>query len=232
MLRMWERVYRVSRVSLIGILSAGAPAWAVAQTPAPAPDETLQRAVGVYEGVLRSAIAQGGQKLAQETKRIAPSVVLITDPPVIRSFRVPGGLHFDVQAPNISITSTVIDMMSRLQPSPAMRQAGPRVIANGGIVEPDPMTVAPGPRFDPDAMYSTYVREALIDAVLDGSSVLNLKDDEFLTVSASGMDEPYSNTLYRDRKLILSISGAQLSAYRQMRITREQAKEKIAEDRW
>jgi hypothetical protein len=225
MLRVCKRVYRVF---LLGLLMAAEPSSALAQTPAPAPNEGVLRAVGVYEGVLRSSIALGGQKLAEETRKVAPGVVLITDPPVIRNFRVPGGLHFDVQAPNISITSTLIDMISRSQP----RAGRARTVANGGVVNPDQMTVTPGPDFDPDAMYSKYVREALIDAVLDGSGVLNLKDDEFLIVSASGMDLPYSNTLYRDKKLILSIAGVHLSAYRQGRLTREQAKEQIAEDRW
>ena len=87
----------------------------------------------------------------------------------------------------------------------------------------------PAVPFNPDRAYTTYVREALIDAMLDSSAVLPITAQETLTVVASGMD---TNPLYRSRKLVLTISGADLLGMRQGRLTREQAKERIIEARF
>ena len=76
------------------------------------------------------------------------------------------------------------------------------------------------------------VCHALIDAMLDSSGMLKLLDTEYLSVSASGADQPYSNPLYRDRKLVLSVLVGDLAAYRQGKLTREEAKARIKEERF
>jgi hypothetical protein len=99
------------------------------------------------------------------------------------------------------------------------------------LIEPDPMDASPA-AFDPTAAYTSYVREALIDAMLDSSTVLGLGPSERLTIAASGIEQPNANPLYRSRKLIITITGADLQDLRQGRITREQARERIAEGRF
>ncbi len=236
---------RRALLALCGAFVVGG--MAAAQTPTPPADEAVKRAVVVYEAALKGAVAVGGQKLAQQTAISFPEVTLTTAPSLVRSHRLPGyGLLFDVQAPNIEASAIVIDMLRTSRegvrsgapaprpgpaPGPAMPVAQGRVGPAGGVIEADPMT-APAGGFDANALYSANVREALIDAMLDSSGVLKLGDQEHLTISASGIDSPNANPLYRERKLILTITGADLNAFQQNRITRDQAKERIVEDRF
>jgi len=222
-----------------------ASGFASAQTAADPRDEAYKRSVMQFEMALRGAVQAGGQRLAERAKQIMPVVDLVSDPAIIRGIPVPGGVIFDVQAPDIQSTLLAMDVMVNLR-SPTRQPVGPtRVVAAGGVVDPDPMgpnPAAPRPMtpgtpegsagFDPNASYSAFVREAVIDAMLDSSGVLKLQDQEYLTVSASGADRPYTNSLLRERKLILSILGADLAAYRQGRITRDQAKARIQEERF
>ena len=212
------------------LVAMAATAGLGAQTPVPPVEQARQSAIGVYEVVLRQAVVIAGQKLAQKTREIAPELMLVTEPPIIRGFPLPAGvLHFDVQVPDIGSFSTLVEMSYLLQPqAQPVRQGSARVVANG-IVDPDPM----GPTaVNADALYSSNLREALIDAMLDSSTVLQLQDNEYLSISASPIEQRNGNPLYRDRKLILSIKGSDLSAFRQSKITREQAKESITDARF
>ena len=73
----------------------------------------------------------------------------------------------------------------------------------------------------------------LIDALLDNSGAVPLKDGQRLEIAASGL-EITRGTLYPDnsRKLVLVITAADLSAFRQGKITREEAKARIKEARY
>jgi len=202
-----------------------------AQTPVPAADEALKRSVALFEMALRGAVAIGGQKLAEKAREIVPAMQLRTDPPIVRGVRiVPSGLHFDVQAPDIQSTVMVLEMMNILNAPPGPTQTvsqGPGRTTATGLVEADPM-----PGFNASREYSAFVREALIDAMIDASGVFRLTDTERLSISASGIDQTNTNPLYRERKLVISISGADLNAYRQGKITRDEVKERIVEDRF
>jgi hypothetical protein len=95
------------------------------------------------------------------------------------------------------------------------------------------MAVSP-PSFDTDREYTTYVRSALIDAMLDSSGMFSISPEERLTVVVSGIDHPAPNPLYRanSQKLILTISGSDLIGLRQGRLSRDEAKERIVEERF
>ena len=71
-----------------------------------------------------------------------------------------------------------------------------------------------------------------VDAILDNSGVLPLKGTDTLVVFASGSDSGIPQSLYESvpRKLILSMSGADLAALRQGAITREAARAKVLEE--
>ena len=203
----------------------------LAQTPVVPADEALRRNVSLFEMALRGAVTIGGQKLAEKAQAIIPDITLRTDPPIVRGVRLAGyGLHFDVQAPDIQSTVLVLEMMTSVNrpPGPAqpVAQGAGRTTASG-LVEADPM-----PGFNANREYSAFVREALIDALIDASGVFRLADTERLSVSAGGIDQSNTNLLRRERKLVISISGADLTAYRQGRITRDEAKERIVEDRF
>jgi hypothetical protein len=176
---------------------------------------------------------------------VVPQIELATsEQPIVRGVKLDGwGFFFDVQAPDIQSTMMVWDMVNQSRrnrpatsPVPARdgsaQPVSDRVMASGATVEPDPMVndlATPG---GADRAYSSFVREALIDALLDSSGVLPLGPGDHLTVAASGIDQPGSNPLYRSRKLMLTIKGSDLLDLRQGRINRDQAKDRIVEQRF
>jgi hypothetical protein len=106
----------------------------------------------------------------------------------------------------------------------------------GGVVQADPMVGSqPGlGASNPDDMYAKFIRESLIDAVLDSSRVLAIKSGQSLTVAAIPVNVVYRNPLYgnQSRQLILSIKGEDLDAFHQGKITRDEARQKIVETRF
>lgn len=225
----------MSRHIVTGAVIAGLLTARIASAQgAPPPENPAKSQVFLYEMALRSAIEIGGQRLAQQALVLVPELTLATtEPAVVRGVRLPGyGFFFDVQAPNIQSTMMVWDMMRRNgQPQDAARPVAER----SSPPLPTETPAGGGPvTFDPNRAYTAHVREALIDALLDSSGVLQLAPEERLTVVASGIEHPNSNRLYRaaEVKLILSIRGADLQDLRQGRITRDQAIERITQERF
>ena len=73
-----------------------------------------------------------------------------------------------------------------------------------------------------------------MDAILYSSIVLSLRDNQWLSVAVVPVDVAVTNPLYRNtsRKLILSIKGEDLAAFRAGKLTREEAKLKIVDTRF
>ena len=237
-----NRSHRV--LSGLGIVLLSATT-AAAQSGVPAENPAKSQAF-LFERALRSAIEVGGQRLAQQALVIVPDLTLMaSEPAVVRGVKLTGyGFMFDVQAPNITSTLMVWDMMRQQRPATpegrpgqvdARQIASEGRVAATGPVAPDPMVTSPAAApFDANRAYTNHIREALIDAVLDSSTVLQLAPDEKLTVVASGIDQPNSNPLYRasEGKLVLTIKASDLIEFRQGRLTREQAKERITQERF
>jgi hypothetical protein len=81
------------------------------------------------------------------------------------------------------------------------------------------------------------VREKLIDSLLDWSHMLPLKAGEQVTIVAKDMLDvqtlqPTDLSSRSYRQLILSIKSEDLLAFRQGKVTRDQAKEKIVDTRF
>ena len=207
------------------------PAWAQLVDPSPLqPDIRFQ--VQVFEVNLRSAVQRGGQQLAKRAREVRPDVSLqFAADPIVRGVILPGyGPVFDVQIPEILDTGLELwrILASRGVP-PGVRppaEAG-RVNAAGTTV------VAPDPPFDPDKEYTTFMRQALIDAMLDNALALPMTEGQMLTIIAGGISGGPANPLgAEERKLILRIRGEDLTALRQGRITRDEAKQRILESRY
>lgn len=197
----------------------------VAGAQAPLPDNPSRSQAFVFERALRGAVEIGGQLLAKQALILFPEFVLSTEEATVRGVRLAGyGFYFDVQVPDIQSTTIVLDMMAARQ----RRGAGAQPVSAVGGVLDDPMAVS-SPAFDPNREYSTYVRTALIDTMLDSSGVLALDAGERLTVAVSGIEQRPSNPLYRSdsRKLIMTVDADTLVGLRQGRITRDEARELI-----
>lgn len=214
-------------VMAAAIVAAMAPAVARAQAPEQ-PENPARSQAFVFERALRGAVELGGQRLAKRALVMVPELTLSTEEAIVRGVKLSGyGFYFDVQAPSIESNVILLDMMAR------QRSGLSRPVSAAGAVAADPMAV-PTPAFDPDREYTTFVRAALIDAMLDSSGVLVVVPGEHLTVVVSGIDQPSPNPLYRanSNKLILTIAASDLMEWRQGRLTREQAKERIVEERF
>jgi len=199
----------------------------------------LKRQTSLFEGVLLQAVQQGGQRLALWARQVEPRVVLAQAAnPVVQAVPLPdSSLVFNVQVPEILQTSVMLFyQLMRPEARPVGSGSVAGRVTSTGVVPDDPMAprVDDASNLDPDRRYSNYVREALIEALLDGAAVLHLEPDQWLTVAASGVDVAVTNPLYRNpsRKLVLSLKGEDLLALRQQRITRDEARARILERRF
>jgi hypothetical protein len=82
---------------------------------------------------------------------------------------------------------------------------------------------------NPQEAYRTEVREALIDAMLDHSVALRLREADWLTVAARGNeDRPrLSPNDYESPIIQISVRGSDLSTYQAKQITREEARKRF-----
>jgi len=213
------------------------PAGASAQTPAPT--EASQRTqVYQFERAIKTSVDVGGQKLAEQAKAFVPDIMLTaSEVPIARGVKLDEyGYHFDVQVPNIDKTSMMVFETYRDQ-SPASRSRGPlqpvpsqppsQPVSSTRPGGPVPVPLDPLGAFDADREYVAFVKEAIMDTMVDNSAGLMIAAGEWLTLSVSAMDQADSRVLSIDRKMILRIKGSDLLEVRQGKITREQAKARI-----
>ena len=148
----------------------------------------LNRRLRRFQAVLQSAVENGGSRLADRAQKVVNGVVdlAMNGTPQINPVFIPGvGIHFDVQVPDILASSLAMwsYIYKRQLATPvANNAAGDKVTANG-VVRPDPM-VPVVPDFEPDKEYATFVRQELIDVMIESWSVLPLKAEDKLVVSA------------------------------------------------
>ena len=228
----------------------------VPPAPRPAADAAQQDpakpSVMMFEMGLQRAIQEGGQKFAQQALQAVPGLVLqASSEPIVRGYPVPDyGFAFDVQIPEILDSGMqLLNMMRSPRPplaaaaqaqAQAMRPVGNAgTTSAAGTVTADPMTASPVLDFfsseaAANAFYTSCVKEALIDAMIDNSIALPLTEKSTLLLVVSGMERMAANPLYRtrERRLILTVKGSDLVELRAGKLVREQLKERIAELRW
>ena len=198
------------------------PAAAATVTPPTQPTPTtlthaqmdrLRADVGTFEIALERSIGRAALELSQWAQQIVPDVPLYASAAPV-AHGVPVGdasLTFSVEVSEmVGVNMAMAYQRPRQQASPNPNVD--RVGATGSQVLPgDPITGSL-PRLtteDFNQHYSDYVRQAVIDTILDQSGVLTLKDDQILAVAVI----PVSVTNvpgYKgvSRNLILSIRGA------------------------
>jgi hypothetical protein len=80
----------------------------------------------------------------------------------------------------------------------------------------------------PNDDYTTAVRDALIDAMIEYGRPMGIGPDEWLTVGARDAVGPLTpGELYDATVMVLRIRGADLAAYRENRITKEEARKRV-----
>jgi hypothetical protein len=218
-----------------------------AQSPAEGFDTQTRYQIRQYEIAVKAAVVHAGEQLANRATMLVPGVLLApSTEPVVRFVPTPEGPVFDVQIPLLLDTGPVLLRMiqsqqqqqQQLRPVPppgAVPVAQSDRVTGAGVVTADPMAKSPvqSTEFDPDKEYTAFAREALIDVLLDNSGAVPIKEGERLEIAASGI-EVTRGALYPDnsRKLVLVIAAADLAAFRQGKITRDEAKARIKEARY
>ncbi len=249
-------IRRETVVGSILMLTLASPALAQ-RAAATSDDLRLRNQLQTFEVVLQAAVRQGGDAFArQQAQSIPPGVQLTANDPQVRGFIFSpegGGFLFSVVVP--SIRPTISELLVEGQPP---RRADPqdslRPVAGSapgrvpeasaqGVAVPDPMTASPviddgrcASRVKPstgypnrDYEYAVDVCDALMDAILDNSGALPIKENEWLTVAAVNEDPDPPNFINSSTRYTtyLSIKGADLLAYRQNRITKDEARKAL-----
>ncbi|HET7698147.1 MAG TPA: hypothetical protein VFK57_20700 [Vicinamibacterales bacterium] len=185
---------------------------------------------------MRQSVVWSAQMLDLEQQRQSLTRFLSTAPP---------------EDPRRKIAETNLRAIERLMGGPAGNALVPNPTANaelaqgrvaatsvapvaeGVIATPAAQpAVPPGPvalqQRDPDELYTESVKRALIDVMLRHGHLVKIADDEWLTVAASDSDGPQPSGQLDDRsRILLSIRGSDLSAFRAGRLTREEVQKKV-----
>ena len=202
-----------------------------------------------FEAILQSAVKHGADVLAQKVAVELPGIQLTSNDPEAKGFTLPtpeGGYFFVVIIPGVR---GIVPFLVQQYPAADAAAAGQSRQGLGrsrsmprACRMPMPMTVSPtipdgasSDRIDVtsaralDLEYSKAVANALIDAVIDNSGGLPLKETEWLTVAAIDgvapspgvVNNAFGHTLY------ISIKGMDLVQYRQQKISRDELRKLV-----
>jgi hypothetical protein len=225
--------------ALTPMLSAqGQQAQQKADAPIPVSDATRNQVEG-FERSLQGAIDSAASKLNQRVKDAFPGVQFqlrfVAQAQVTGVLLPESGAVFHVLIPPIEDLDVKILLMNAPRPAPPSpivpaRTTDPSRPTATGLVEADPNVA---PLTDPDKEYTTFMRFSLIDAVLDHALALPIPAGQYLTVIAGELQVvPATPFNPRSRMLILQLKGDDLTALRENRINRDEAKNRIRESRY
>lgn len=223
--------------AILAVSSSGV--WAQSADDA-RPDDPARPQVQTFEMVLGRAIETAGRNFATRAREIAPEMMPVAfqtgETPNVTGVAIHDmGLYvFHVQVPGIGLTLQVMNLMVNrpqfsTQPRASQQPVSAGRVESTGVIEPDPMGPEPARRLDFLVEYRNQVREALIDAIVDNSGSLPMGSSETLLVVAGGVDSPVPNPLYRTptRRLVLRAKAADLAAFRENRISRDEVKRRV-----
>lgn len=218
------------------VLAGPVAAQQMMQPASPAQQAALKNNVRTFEIALKTAVENAGMQLAQWASQQAPVPMAFAQDPSVRSVALlDDSLVFHVDVAEIVPTS--LALFYRYQQMPPEARAGAARVGNTAGIEPPGKASGGGMaplNMTPDAYYTTLVRDALINTMLDSSGVLPLKAGQTLTVACIPVDVAVTNALNRNpsRQLILTIKGEDLVALREGKLSRDDAKLRIIDRRF
>ena len=198
----------------------------------------LNRSIRRFQSAVQSAVENGASRLADRAEQLVKGAVelALNGRPQINPVFIPQvGYHYDVQVPDILGSSYALWMFTfkRQQERATLTSNRPpddKVTATG-VVKPDPV-VGGTPTFDPNVEYAMFVRQELIEAMVESSNLLPLKPEEWLIVSARVPADVQANVLSHHRRIVMQVLGSDLIAFRAKQLTKDQVKERIHEFRY
>ena len=185
-------------------------------------EELRQRreAIFLMEGVLANAVRLGAQFTASEIQRVQPGIMMFSAGPVkaLGTYLEGYGVFFQVEIPSvIPSVASLLETLGRDRVRPNTSPAQPTALSGGS---------SPEALMNPDAHYVESVKSQLVNAMVRLSHSLELRPDEWLTVSArDGSESP--GQLSEPSTMILRIKGADLADFFAGRITLDQARRRV-----
>ncbi len=225
------------------------PKVLVRVAPGATEQERVRHELAVMEGVLAQKVAGAARGLSRRIQVMGPEMFMFGGQARARGFRLEGyGYFFDVEVPTFSRTlswtmqvvgppdQALARVQTFVQSISDQREKQELELALAQLQLQLPRADArqpgrtPGELVDPDEAYTREVTTALEDAMLDYSGPLNVPRDEWLSVAARdaggtsllGADENYEIVT-----VVLRIKGADLAAFREGRISREEARKRV-----
>ena len=221
---------------------------AFAQEPAAGAADGARRKqqIVIMEGILVQAVKQGANGVAQQFRTtlqaaqgrgLQPArvedMVLLSDPEA-RGFEIPGfGLFFHVSVPGVRSTFVILATQLVAAQRERYRAQAQSVATTSASEAPAPPPVAPvdaGVLSDPDAEYTRQVKAAIMNAILENTYGLRLGPGESLVVAARD-DTPVNPLIPTEQSdvstMTFIVSGADLAAFHERRITAEEALARI-----
>jgi hypothetical protein len=200
-----------------GVLTmAGYAAAQTQPTPAPAQIQARQQ-ISAFEGALENAVSYGAQMLDQRLQMsTGANMVMLAGMARARGFRLDDyGVVFDVEFP--SMRRSMVWSMQELERA----SMGGRAVQSSGRAS----------SVQPREIYQTEITNALVNAILDYTGSIGVDGDEWLTVAAreSVVDRRLVATEPGDTAItvILRIKGSDLSALRERKLPREEARKRL-----
>ena len=81
---------------------------------------------------------------------------------------------------------------------------------------------------DPGSAYTTEVKTALVDAMLDYGTSIPIAENEWLTIAARDNNERIGgDNAYDVTTIVLRVKGSDLAAFKSGRITRDEAVKRV-----
>jgi hypothetical protein len=228
---------------LVVVLAAPGVLSAQQQAAPPVVSDAAKAQVDAFEGFLRIAIDSAAGKLNNRVREALPNIPIRLDyqtPPIVTGVLLPeSGAVFHVLVPaiadiDVKMTSALLEReRARREANPLVRtNTDPSRVTNAAVVADDPANATSLLR-EPDKEYTNFVKAALIDALVDHSLSLPIPPGQYLTVIADELQtQPAGPFNPRSRTLILQLKGEDVIAFRENRITRDEAKARIKESRY
>jgi hypothetical protein len=222
----------VRTIAIVIVTSFGVPVGAQTLVQAELPPDA-RRQVDVFSGSLRAAVINAGQQLADRAKQVVPDIILRfeTDPAIFGAWMPKGeGATFVVDVPAIEATSAAVWHLYQQRNNRPVAGGNAAAPAVTPVVPPDPVV---RPMTSPEQEYSEFIRQALVDAMLQNAFAIPLKDGQTLTVIVGVIDTGRSTaSIEVRRRLYLTVKSEDLTALKQGRITRDEARKRIQEFRY
>jgi hypothetical protein len=199
----------------------------------------LNRRIRRFQSAVQSAVENGASRLADRAEKLVNGAVdlVMNGRPQVNPVYIPQvGYHFDVQVPDILGSSlamwSYIFKRQQLAIPTANKLPDDKVTASG-VVKPDAMVgTATSATFEPDVEYAIFVRQELIEAMVESSNSLPLKPEEWLIVSARVPANVQATVLTPYRRIVMQVLGSDLIAFQKQQLTKDQVKERIHEFRY